>query len=128
MEIFNIIILSLSSLLLIFVGTMRLMNPIQTFLKNSGITLNNDLDLLNELRGESALMLMGGLITLAGVFIPMLTLTSFVVGALIFLGFAVGRIVSISVDGKPNKLIMQGIYFELLLGFGNLSAFIYTIM
>lgn len=58
MEIFKIIILSLSGLLLLFVGTMRLSNPIKAYLKNSGIKLENDVDLLNEMRGVSAVMLM----------------------------------------------------------------------
>ena len=43
MEIINIIILSLSSLMLVFVGAMRLSHPVKTYLKNSGIKLENDI-------------------------------------------------------------------------------------
>jgi len=116
MEIFKIVTLSLSSLLLLFVGAMRLSNPIKTYLKNSGIKLENDVNLLNEMRGVSSVMLFGGIIILLGTIVPVLTFTSFVVAALILIGFAIGRFISMAVDGKPNKLITQGIVFELVLG------------
>ncbi len=120
MEIFKIVILVLSGLLLTFVGVMRLSNPIQTYLKNSGITLSKDTDLLNEMRGVSAVMLCGGILILLGTFIDQLTYTSFLIATLLFLGFALGRVISLSADGKPNKQIMQGLGFELVLGVANL--------
>ena len=49
METINIITLSISALLLTTIGLLRLSNPIKNYLKNSGITLNNDVDLLNEM-------------------------------------------------------------------------------
>ena len=121
MEIIKIVTLSLSGLLLLFVGAMRLSNPIKTYLKNSGIKLENDVDLLNEMRGLSAVMLMGGILILLGTVISQLTFTSFVVAILIFLGFAIGRLLSMRVDGKPNKQIIQGLFFELV--FGALNIF-----
>ena len=119
MEIFKIVILSLSGLLLFFVGTMRLINPIKTYLKNSGIKLEKDVNLLNEMRGVSSVMFLAGVIILLGTFIPALTLTSHSFAILLFLGFALGRIISIVVDGKPNKMIVQGLIFELVFGGAN---------
>ncbi len=124
MEIVKIVILSLSSQLLIFVGISRLSNPIKTYLKSSGIQLNNDVNLLNEIRGVSAVMLCAGIITALGIFFPSHNFTSFVVGALIFIGFAIGRLLSISADGKPNQQIKQGIIFELVLGSANLFGIV----
>ncbi len=121
MEIFKIVILSLSGLLLLSVGAMRLSNPMKTYLKNSGIKLANDVNLLNELRGVSSVMLLGGVIILLGTIISKLTITSFVVASLIFIGFAIGRLLSFSLDGKPNKRIIQGLIFELV--FGALNSF-----
>ncbi|MCR9290521.1 MAG: DUF4345 domain-containing protein [Bacteroidetes bacterium] len=115
MEIIKIVILSLSALLLLFVGASRLIKPIKTYLNNSGIKIENDVNLLNEIRGVSALMLSGGVIVSLGIFFPSLTFTSFVIGALIFLGFFIGRLISMAVDGKPNKQITQGIMFEFVL-------------
>ena len=120
MEIFKIIILSLSGLLLLSVGIMRLTNPIKTYLKNSGIKLEKEVNLINEMRGVSSLMLCGGIIILLGTVIPQLTFTSFVVALLILFGFAIGRLLSIRLDGKPNKLIIQGLVSELILGSLNL--------
>ena len=124
MEIFKIVILSVSGLLLLFVGAMRLSNPIKTYLKNSGIKLENDVDLLNEMRGVRAVMLMGGILILLGTFIAQFTFTSFVVAVLILLGFAIGRLLSIGLDGKPNKLIVQGLISELVLGAANIFCLI----
>lgn len=124
MEIIKIVILSLSALLLLFVGLSRLGNPINTYSKNSGINLDNNVDLLNEIRGISALMLCGGIIVALGVFVKSLTMTSFVVGALIFVGFLVGRLVSIAADGKPNKQIVSGILFEVILGAANVFGLV----
>lgn len=127
MEIINIVILSLSALLLLIVGTMRLLSPINTYLNSSGIKLENDADLLNEMRGVSAVMLCGGIIILLGIFIPALTFTSFVVASLIFLGFLLGRVISMVVDGKPNKQIIQGIFFEVILGAANIYGLVNTL-
>jgi hypothetical protein len=119
MEIIRIVILSLSSLMLVFVGVMRLSNPIKTYLKNSGIKLENDASLLNEMRGVSAVMLCAGIIILLGIFIGKLTFTSHFIASLIFVGFAIGRLISLKADGKPSKQITQGILFELVLGVAN---------
>jgi hypothetical protein len=124
MEIFNIVTLSISGLLLLTVGTLRISNPIKNYLKNSGIKLANDVNLLNEMRGVSSVMLFGGIIILLGTIIPKLTIASFVVATLILLGFAIGRLLSIGLDGKPNKLIVQGLISELVLGAANIFCLI----
>jgi hypothetical protein len=110
--------------LLMTVGALRLSNPIKYYLKNSGITLPSDVDLLNEMRGVSAVMLFGGIIILLGTVIPELTIASFVVATLILLGFAIGRLISIGLDGKPNKLIVQGLISELVLGAANVFCLV----
>lgn len=46
MEIIKVTVLSLSGLLLSFVGIMRLTNTIKTYFKNSGIQLEKDVNLL----------------------------------------------------------------------------------
>jgi len=124
MEIFKIVTLSISGLLLLTVGTLRLINPIKNYLKNSGIKLEKEVNLLNEVRGVSSVMMCSGIIILLGTIIPKLTITSFVVATLIFLGFAIGRLLSIGLDGKPNKLIVQGLISELVLGAANIFCLV----
>ena len=40
------------------------------------------------------------------------------------IGFAIGRLLSIGLDGKPNKLIVQGLVFELVLGAANIFCLV----
>lgn len=103
---------------------MRISNPVKTYLKNSGIKLENEVNTLSEARGMSAVMLIGGLIILLGTIMPELRLTSFVVAILIFGGYAIGRLLSVVVDGKPNKLIIQGLISEIVLGAANIYCFV----
>ena len=124
MENFNIVTLSISGLLLLIVGTLRISNPIKNYSRNSGIKLENEVNLLNEVRGVSSVMLFGGIIILLGIIVPKLTITSFVVAILILIGFAIGILLSIGIDGKPNKLIIRGIYSELVLGAANIFCLI----
>ena len=124
MEIVNIVILSLSALLLVFVGASRLFNPIATFEKNSGIKLPQDVDLLNETRGVSGAFLIGGIVVALGIFLPQFTFTSFVVGSMLFVGFMIGRMMSMSVDGKPNPKLKQGLIFEIIFGAANVYGLI----
>ena len=128
MEIFKIVTLSISGLLLLTVGTLRISNPIKNYSKNSGIKIENEVNLLNEVRGVSSVMLFGGIIILLGTIVPKLTIASFVVATLILLGFAIGRLLSIGLDGKPNKLIVQGLISELVLGAANIFCLINTLV
>lgn len=112
MEIFKIVILCITGPFLMMVGLSRLTNPIKNYSKNSGITLDNNVDILNEMRGVGSVMLFAGLITFLGVFISELMITSFIVATLIYFGFAIGRLVGFGADGKPNKLIVKGLAFE----------------
>ncbi len=59
-----------------------------------------------------------------GTIISKLTIASFVVATLILLGFAIGRLLSIGLDGKPNKLIVQGLISELVLGAANIFCLV----
>jgi len=122
-EIFSIGVLSLSGLMLLSIGALRISNPIGNYSKNSGIKIENEVNLLNEVRGTSAVMLFGGATILSGTTIPQMTFASHVVAILIFLGFAFGRLVSIRLDGRPNKLIIRGLIFELVLGSLNVVGF-----
>jgi Domain of unknown function (DUF4345) len=129
METLNIVILSISGLLLFVVaGVLRISNPIKNYQKNSGIKIENEVNTLSEVRGMSALMMFGGLIVLLGTIIPELTITSFVVAILIFLGYAIGRLLSIVLDGKPNKLIIQGLVSELVLGTANVVCLVIALV
>ena len=120
METFTIIVLSLSGLLLTTLGLLRLTNPINTYSKNSGISLSNDVNLLNEIRGVSAITLCSGIIILSGAFLNQIRIYSLVLAIVIFVGIGIGRIVSLITDGKPNKKIIQALIVELVFGILNI--------
>ena len=129
MEILYIIVLSLSGLMLSVVGAIRLSKPIKsyclnTYSSNPGIKLEGEADVFSEMRGGGSLTLFGGFVILLGIFIPGFKITSFVVAALIFLSFAVGRLIGMVIDGKPNKDLFQGTIAEILLGGINLFCLI----
>ncbi|MCL6274924.1 DUF4345 domain-containing protein [Muricauda sp. 2012CJ35-5] len=132
MEIFQIITLSLSGLMLFFVGIMRLFKPansycLKTYLANPNNTLNNDRDLSNEMRGIGSVTLFAGILILLGLLLSDFRFTSFIVATLVFVGFALGRILSQVVDGKPSKDLIQGLVFELIFGTLNLICLIYLL-
>ncbi|MDG1331348.1 MAG: DUF4345 family protein [Crocinitomicaceae bacterium] len=115
MEIFNIVVLAISGLMLFtLAGFLRLTNPIGNYWKNSGIKIENEVNMLSEVRGMSTLMLLGGLIIMLGAVLPEITLTSFIVAIMLFGGVAIGRLISFGVDGKPNKQIITGLITEVV--------------
>ncbi len=124
MEIINIVILSLSGLLLTYAGAMRLIKPLKSFCLKSYLDdpnnkLEGESDIFNEMRGAGASIALGGIIILLGTALPKLMLASFVVAFVIFIGHAIGRLVSMSSDGKPNQQLVQGLISELVLGSAN---------
>ncbi len=124
MEIINIVLLSLSGLLLTYAGTMRLIKPLKSlclknYFDNPSIKLEGEVDIYNEMRGAGTSIAFGGIIILLGIIVTQLMLASFVVAIVIFLGHALGRLVSLRLDGKPNQQIAQGLISELVLGAAN---------
>ena len=128
MGIVIIVMQALSGLLLTFVGASRLSNPIKTFSKSSGIELPEEVNVLNEARGISAVQLLAGLLLLMGTFVDALTAHALVVGTLLFLGFAVGRLISQRADGKPNPKLIQGLGFELVFGAANAFCLLQVVL
>lgn len=124
METYGMIVHGLSALMLIMIGSLRLSNPIKNYEKNSGITLPNQVDLLNELRGTSGVMLLSGITIALGLFMENLNLTAYLVALIVFVGFLIGRVLSIAADGKPNKQISQGIWFEVVFGILNIVGLV----
>ena len=133
MEIINIVVLALSGLLLTYAGTTRLIKPLKslclkTYLDNPKIKLEGEVDIFNEMRGGGSSTAVGGLVIFLGIIIPQLMLTSFVVAMVIFLGYALGRVVSLRLDGKTNEQLAQGLMSELVLGAANTFCLIIALI
>ena len=129
MEIINIVVLALSGLLLAYAGSMRLIKPLKslclkTYLDDPKIKLEGKVDVFNEMRGAGASTALGAVFIFLGIILPQLTLASFIVGIVIFIGNALGRLVSSSIDGKPNQQLAQGLFSELFLGAANVFCLV----
>lgn len=116
----QMIILALTGLFLVFIGLSRFINPIVNYAKNSGVVFPNEVNVLNEVKGVSVLMIGAGLLIVLGAVLSSFGFTAFVIGCLIFWGFAIGRLLSWAIDGRPNKKIVQGIAFEFIFGLAHL--------
>ncbi|HAA16564.1 MAG TPA: hypothetical protein DCE41_34590 [Cytophagales bacterium] len=120
MEIFKIVVLTLSGLALIYASSMRLINPskgnfVQTYVENPENVLANDADLLNEIRGIGAVLLLGGITLLLGALLPGFRQTALVIGGVLFVGVVAGRLTSFAVDGIPNVAIERATLIEIVL-------------
>ncbi len=108
-------ILFISGLILVGIGAATLFTPV-AFLGTSGIDLGGQVNLLSEVRAPGGALLASGLIILLGVFVSNLTFTSTVISTLVFLSYAVGRILSMAVDGLPAQEFVVVTVIELIIG------------
>ncbi len=127
MEVFSIVVLVLSGLLLCYGGGARLVKPagsfcLQTYLAKPGIRLEDDPDMASEMRSDGAVLLVAGLVAFLGAVVSDARTASVAVVAVIFGGFAVGRLLSLALDGKPNKDLVQGTFAEIGLAVLNLVS------
>jgi len=86
------------------------------FQSSAGITLGENVSLLSETRSPGSLLLVGSLIVLVSVFKSSLRYIALVLTSLMYLGYGVGRIISLIVDGLPHQSLLIALVFELLVG------------
>ena len=109
-------ILLFLGLFLVIFGGWRITDPIG-FYALSGLTLEADASLLNEARGAGGIIAASGFVVISGAIFSAMAFTSSVISVLVFWSFAAARVFGIAVDGLPNGMILQGLFFEMLFGF-----------
>ena len=114
-------ILVISGLIATAIGAATLFAP-EAFLGTSGIDLGGQVSLFSQIRAPGAAMLGSGLIMLLGVFVSQLTFTSTVISTLVFLGYGVGRIVSMATDGMPVQDMVAATGLEIIIGLAGIFA------
>lgn len=117
MKIFQIVVLSLSGLALLYACSLRLFNPegavfLQTYFENPANSLETHVDLINEIRGVGAVMLLGGIIALLGTLKADFRLSAFVVLTVILGGVVLGRSLSFMIDGIPHANLIRAAIVE----------------
>ena len=109
------VILFISGLIAIGFGATILTMPV-AFYAASGINLNGDVSLLNEVRASGGALLACGLLITLGAFIVKLTFTSAVISSLLYLSYGLSRMMSMIIDGMPVDALIQAVILELVIG------------
>ncbi|MEM7423889.1 MAG: DUF4345 domain-containing protein [Pseudomonadota bacterium] len=86
------------------------------FHATNGIALGTDPTLLSEIRAPGAMLAASGGVILAGAIRRGMARLSAILGALVFLSYAAGRIVGATLDGLPADGIIAATVIELVIG------------
>ncbi|MEV6306557.1 DUF4345 domain-containing protein [Actinoplanes sp. NPDC051861] len=110
----NRVVLGLAGAVVLMIGLASLVAPV-AFHESNGIT-GAGTGLLNETRGTGGGLIGLGAIVLAGAFVPRLAVFSAVAGSVVYLGFGLGRVVSLAADGSPGGGLILAAVVEIALG------------
>lgn len=81
-----------------------------------GIELAGNTNLTNELKAPAGVLLVAGLLMLAGVFRAQLTNVSLTAATAIYLPYGLSRLLSFALDGVPNSALVSAAIFEIAVG------------
>ena len=115
-------ILFISGLIAIGIGATILLTPV-SFYAASGISLNGNVSLLNEVRASGGALLACGILIMLGAFISKLTFTAIVMSTLLYLSYGFSRFLIMSVDGMPVEALIQAVILEFGIGLICVVAF-----
>jgi hypothetical protein len=107
--------LFVAGLVAVAIGAAILLAPVAFHWAN-GIELTENASLLSELRAPGGALVAAGALIILGAFVARLAFTAAAVGALLYLGYGLARVLSIVVDGAPAGGLIVGMAVELALG------------
>ena len=117
------VILFICGALILIPGLIALFNPVG-FTARNGVDIIGNISMLNDYRGMGGMLLGSGIIILLGVLHHRMAFTSTVVAIVMFLTLALGRFVSIILDGMPADGLFKATVVEAILGFVAIFAMI----
>jgi hypothetical protein len=97
------------------IGTTIALAP-QAFYGSSGISLPDDPDLLSELRAPGTNLAVLGALIFTGALRPSMTWISALIGTVVFVAYAAGRLLGIAFDGLPSDPLLLALVIELAIG------------
>lgn len=109
------ILLIVSGLVAITIGAMLVLDP-AGFHATNAIDLGGNVNLLSEVRAPGGALVASGILMLVGAFATHLTLAATTLGATVYLGYGLARVVSLAIDGAPSTNLVTAMAIELLLG------------
>ncbi|WP_022694070.1 DUF4345 domain-containing protein [Ponticaulis koreensis] len=105
--------LGLSALILLVISAMILFAPAQ-FYASSSIELSAGTNLMSELKAAAGLLFVSALCLIAGAIFLRYTRTALRLNALIFGAYALGRLVSMAIDGIPSDALVHATGIEVV--------------
>ena len=116
------VILFISGLVAISIGGAILIMP-ESFYAASGISLNGNVSLLNEIRASGGMIFVVGVIIMAGVYVAKLTYAATIISILLYLTYGLSRLMSMAIDGIPAEALIQAVILEIIIGLLCVFAF-----
>lgn len=117
------VILFICGALILLPGLIALFNPVG-FTARNGVDIVGNISMLNDYRGMGGMLLGSGIIILLGILHHRMAFTSTVVAIVMFLSLALGRFVSIVMDGMPADGLFKATVVEAILGFVAIFALV----
>lgn len=108
------ILLGIAGVTLFVIGAAVLLFP-HGFFASNGIILDNDPNLMSEIRAPGGLLIASGIVILAGVFRETYARTGLVVAVFVFGSYGIARLISIAMDNLPSASLLAATAVELVL-------------
>lgn len=109
--------------LLILIGAFVTLSPVEFYASN-GIEVGANLNLLNELKAPAGFLLIAGLFIVGAIYYSHLANPALWLATLIYLSYAVARLLSAVVDGIPAGGLVAAGVLEAIIGLLCLSILI----
>ena len=117
------VILFIAGLMFIGVGLATMLIPVG-FVARNGVDISGQITLLNDYRGSGGVILGSGILIMLGVFYSKMRYTSTLLASVLYISFAIGRAISIAMDGMPAEGLVKATVVELIVGFAATFALI----
>ncbi|WP_298432572.1 DUF4345 domain-containing protein [uncultured Jannaschia sp.] len=123
MTLFQTLALGTAGIVATAIGAALTMAP-AAFLAGSGIVVGPDPALLSELRAPGAGLAVLGLVMLSGLRDAAMRPTALVAAAIVYVGYPLGRLVGIAIDGLPPAEILAALTAEIAIALWLALAFL----
>ncbi|MFK7732210.1 MAG: DUF4345 domain-containing protein [Pseudomonadales bacterium] len=108
-------VLLLAGALLLMVSASILISPIGFYAANN-IELGSNTSLISELKAPAGFLLLAGGFMISSLFVRRYQDTATCLAAVIYLSYALSRVISMGVDGVPSSGLVQAAIIEAVLG------------
>lgn len=99
----------------VIIGASLLLTPI-AFEASAGIHLENEVNILSEVRAPGGTLMTAGILIASGAFISGVTYLSVILAALFYLSYGLSRTISILLDGLPSDTLIIATVSEIIIG------------